>query len=218
MSTDRTRFTLAWSSAALAPAAANLHDTTAFRYNVLVHGFDTALIAGDDRGGDAFGALTFTRVLGQAWELHGEAAWREHEAVLLGGKYTTRLRHHFHRRVLYSAQHPVLSGYVVSPLLPGASTMCFSTPERIASASCPAGKQWDLSAGGRQSQRPQLYRHLRRQSKIRQPLFFLSAPANPGRQQHIGLRRNALLHSHFHRSPLPAMNNETSTQRSAISR
>ena len=37
---------LAWSSAALAPAAENLHDTTAFRYNVLVHGFDTSLIAG----------------------------------------------------------------------------------------------------------------------------------------------------------------------------
>ena len=76
-------FTLAWSTAALAPAAANLHDTTAFRYNVLAHGFDTSLIAGDDRGGDAFGGLTFTRVLGQAWELHGEAAWREHEAILL---------------------------------------------------------------------------------------------------------------------------------------
>jgi hypothetical protein len=84
-------FTLAWSTAALAPAAANLHDASAFRYNVLVHGFDTALIAGDDRGGDAFGGITFTRVLGQAWELHGEAAWREHEAALLGAKYTTRL-------------------------------------------------------------------------------------------------------------------------------
>jgi hypothetical protein len=77
-------FALAWSSAALAPASANLHDTTAFRYNVLVHGFDTSLIAGDDRGGDAFGGLTFTRVLGEAWEIHGEAAWREHEAILLG--------------------------------------------------------------------------------------------------------------------------------------
>ena len=55
-----------------------------------MYGFDTSLIAGDDRGGDAFGALTFTRVLGQAWELHGEAAWREQEAILLGGKYTTQ--------------------------------------------------------------------------------------------------------------------------------
>ncbi len=38
--------TLAWSTAALASAQANMHDTTALRYNVLVHGFDTALIAG----------------------------------------------------------------------------------------------------------------------------------------------------------------------------
>ena len=80
--------TLAWSSAALAPAGTNLHDTTAFRYNVLVRGFDTSLIAGKDRGGDSFGALTFTRVFGQAVELHGEAAWREQAAALLGAKYT----------------------------------------------------------------------------------------------------------------------------------
>jgi hypothetical protein len=80
---------LAWSTAALAPAGSNLHDTTAFRYNVLVHGFDTSLIAGDDRGGDAFGGLTFTRVFGQAWEMHGEAAWREQGAILMGAKYTT---------------------------------------------------------------------------------------------------------------------------------
>jgi len=81
-------FTLAWSTAALAPEH-NVHDTTAFRYNVLVRGFDTSLIAGHDRGGDSFEALTFTRVLGEAFEIHGEAAWREHEAVLIGGKYTT---------------------------------------------------------------------------------------------------------------------------------
>jgi hypothetical protein len=78
----------AWSTAAVAPATANLHDTTAFRYNVLVRGFDTSLIAGHDRGGDSFGALTFTHVVGQAWEVHGEAAWREQAAVLLGAKYT----------------------------------------------------------------------------------------------------------------------------------
>jgi hypothetical protein len=81
---------LAWSTAALAPSQSDLHDTTALRYNVLVRGFDTSLIAGDDRGGDAFGGLTFTRVVGQAWELHGEAVWREHAAALLGAKYTTR--------------------------------------------------------------------------------------------------------------------------------
>lgn len=82
--------TAAWSTAELAPRGATLHDTTAVRYNVLVRGFDTALIAGDDRGSDAFGGLTFTRVLGQAWEIHGEALWREQAAVVLGAKCTLR--------------------------------------------------------------------------------------------------------------------------------
>jgi len=79
---------LAWSTAEFAPKGSNLRDTLAFRYNFLVRGFDTSLIAGNDRGGDSFGALTFTRVIGQALEMHGEAAWREHLAVLLGAKYT----------------------------------------------------------------------------------------------------------------------------------
>lgn len=78
----------AWSTAALAPAGSNLHDTTAVRYNVLVHEFDTALIAGHDRGGDSFGGFTFTRVVGQAWEVHGEGMWREQAAALVGAKYT----------------------------------------------------------------------------------------------------------------------------------
>jgi hypothetical protein len=81
--------TLAWSTAALAPKSSGLRDTVAFRYNILVHSWDTALIAGNDRGGDSFGGLTFTRVLGSAWEIHGEALWREQAAVLVGGKYTT---------------------------------------------------------------------------------------------------------------------------------
>jgi hypothetical protein len=84
----RHALTIAWSSASLAPAGSALRDTTAFRYNVLVRGFDTSLIAGNDRGGDSFGALTFTRVLGQAWEIHGEAAWREQAAALIGAKCT----------------------------------------------------------------------------------------------------------------------------------
>ncbi|MGB8259147.1 MAG: hypothetical protein WCE75_02300 [Terracidiphilus sp.] len=81
--------TAVWSSAVLAPAGSGLRDTATMRYNVLVHGFDTALIAGKDRGSDSFGALTFTRVVGQAWEAHGEAAWRGQGALLAGVKYTT---------------------------------------------------------------------------------------------------------------------------------
>jgi hypothetical protein len=84
----RHALTIAWSSASLAPANSTLRDTTAFRYNVLVRGFDTSLIAGNDRGGDSFGAFTFTRVLGQAWEVHGEASWREQGAALIGAKCT----------------------------------------------------------------------------------------------------------------------------------
>lgn len=79
----------AWSTAQLARNGMMVRDTTAVRYNVLLRGFDTSLIAGNDRGGDSFGALTFTRVVGQAWEVHGEATWREREAILLGAKYTT---------------------------------------------------------------------------------------------------------------------------------
>jgi hypothetical protein len=81
--------TFAWSTAELARKGMMVRDTTAIRYNVLMRGFDTAFIAGNDRGSDSFGAITFTRVVGQAWEVHGEATWREHAAILAGAKYTT---------------------------------------------------------------------------------------------------------------------------------
>lgn len=85
----RHAITFAWSTAELARKGMLVRDTTAVRYNVLVRGFDTSFIAGNDRGGDSFGAVTFTRVVGQAWELHGEATWREGAALLVGAKYTT---------------------------------------------------------------------------------------------------------------------------------
>lgn len=81
--------TFAWSTAELAREGMMVSDTTAVRYNILMKGFDTSFVAGNDRGSDSFGALTFTRVLGQAWELHGEATWREGAALLAGAKYTT---------------------------------------------------------------------------------------------------------------------------------
>jgi hypothetical protein len=137
--------TLAWSSAALAPAAANLHGTTAFRYNILVHGFDTALIAGDDRGGDAFGGLTFTRVLGEAWELHGEAAWREHEAVLLGAKYTTGSGITFIGEFFTPPNIPYYRDATVSPLA-GRQSYAFFTAYKNRLRELPRWKQWDVSA------------------------------------------------------------------------
>jgi hypothetical protein len=137
-------FTVAWSTAALVPAAANLHDTTAFRYNVLVHGFDTSLIAGDDRGGDAFGAAAFTRVLGQAWEIHGEAAWREQGAILLGGKYTTKNGVGFLGEFFTPPNIPYYQDVTLSPLT-GRQHYGFVRAGKNRLRELPGWKQWDLA-------------------------------------------------------------------------
>jgi hypothetical protein len=138
-------FTLAWSTAALVPAAANLHDTTAFRYNVLVHGFDTSLIAGDDRGGDAFGGLTFTRVLGQSWEVHGEAAWREHEAILIGAKHTTARGVTFIAEYFTPPNTPYYRDTAISPLA-SRQNYLFLDAGKNRLRERPGWKEWDLSA------------------------------------------------------------------------
>jgi hypothetical protein len=139
-------FSLAWSSTALSSAnLPNLRDTMAFRYNVLVHGFDTALIAGDDRGGDAFGAVTFTRVFGQAWEMHGEASWREQGAVLLGGKYTTTSGITFIGEFFAPPNIPYYRDTAVSPLA-GRQHYGFLRASKSRLRELPGWKQWDLTA------------------------------------------------------------------------
>ena len=138
-------FTLAWSTAALAPAVENLHDTTAFRYNVLVHGFDTSLIAGDDRGGDAFGGLTFTRVLGESWEMHGEAAWREHEAILIGAKHTTASGITFIAEFFTPPNIPYYRDMAISPLAPRQNYL-FLDVGKNRLRERPGWKEWDLGA------------------------------------------------------------------------
>jgi hypothetical protein len=136
---------LAWSSAALAPAAANLHDTTAFRYNILVRGFDTSLIAGDDRGGDAFGGLTFTRVFGQAWELHGEGAWREQGAILMGAKYTTTSGISFIGEFYTPPNIAYYRDMPISPLA-GRQHYAFLYAGKSRLRELPGWKEWDLDA------------------------------------------------------------------------
>ena len=136
--------TMAWSTAALAPASANLHDTAAFRYNVLVHGFDTSLIAGDDRGGDAFGGVNFTRVLGEAWEIHGESAWREHAAELLGAKYTTTTGITFIGEFFTPPNIPY---FQTSPMqVNGRQHYLFLAAGKSRLRELPGWKQWDLAA------------------------------------------------------------------------
>jgi hypothetical protein len=136
---------LAWSTAALAPAGSNLHDTTAFRYNVLVHGFDTSLIAGNDRGGDSFGGLTFTRVFGQAWELHGEAAWREQGAILMGAKCTTAWGISFIGEFYTPPNTAYYRDSAISSTA-GRQHYAFLYAGKSRLRELPGWKQWDLSA------------------------------------------------------------------------
>jgi hypothetical protein len=136
---------VAWSSAMLAPSRSNLHDTTAFRYNVLVHGFDTSLLASHDRGGDTEGALTFTRVLGQAWELHGEAAWREQAAVLVGGKFMTTGGISFIAEFFAPPNTVYFRDTTVSPLA-GRQHYAFFDVSKSRLRERPGWKEWDLGA------------------------------------------------------------------------
>jgi hypothetical protein len=110
-----------------------------------VHGFDTSLIAGDDRGGDAFGALAFTRVLGEAWEIHGEAAWREHEAILLGAKFTTTKGITFLGEYFTPPNIPYFQTMTASPLN-GRQNYIFLDAGKTRLRERPGWKQWDLSA------------------------------------------------------------------------
>jgi hypothetical protein len=137
---------LAWSSAALAPAGSNLHDTTAFRYNIMLRGFDTSLIAAYDHGGDGpIGALTFTRVLGQAWEIHGEGVYRQQGALLLGAKYTTS------NGITFIGEFytpPNIATYRSTTLSPTAGRQHYAlfNAGKSRLRELPEWKQWDLSA------------------------------------------------------------------------
>jgi hypothetical protein len=135
---------VAWSTATLSPANSGLHDTTAVRYNVLAHGFDTSLIAGNDRGADSFGGFTFTRVLGQAWELHGEGMWRERGAALLGAKCTTRSGITFIGE-FYTP--PNIAYYRDMSTSPGAGRQhyAFFNASKSRLRELPGWKEWDLS-------------------------------------------------------------------------
>jgi hypothetical protein len=83
--------TVAWASAGLVDThRPGMRETLAFRYNTLIAGFDTSLIVAHDRGAATLAGGNFTRVFGEAVEVHGEFAWRERAAVLAGGKYTLR--------------------------------------------------------------------------------------------------------------------------------
>lgn len=87
--TGRHAFSAVWASAGLLDThLPGMRETTAFRYNTLLDGFDTSLIVSHDRGGATFTGANFTRVFGESIEVHGEFARRTASAALAGGKYT----------------------------------------------------------------------------------------------------------------------------------
>lgn len=136
--------TFAWSTAALAPPHSSLRDTTAFRYNVLVRGFDTALIAGNDRGEDTFGGVTFTRVVGQAWEVHGEAVWREQLAALIGAKCTLPSGVTFIGEFYTPPNTPAFRDASTSTIA-GRQRYAFFTAGKTRLRELPGWKEWDVS-------------------------------------------------------------------------
>lgn len=87
----RHALTAAWASGGvLQRHRPGLREVTAFRYNALVAGFDSSLIYARERGRPAFTGANFTRVIGEAVEIHGEVAHRDGTSVLAGGKYSFR--------------------------------------------------------------------------------------------------------------------------------
>jgi len=136
--------TAAWSTAELARKGMMVRDTRAIRYNVLMRGFDTSFIAGHDRGDDSFGAVTFTRVVGQAWEVHGEATWREHLAFLLGAKYTTATGVTFIGEFYTPPNIPYYRGIGVPPWA-GRQHYGFLNAGKTRLRELPGWKEWDVS-------------------------------------------------------------------------
>lgn len=135
--------TAVWSTAHFAPAGAIEYDTAAFRYNVLIRGFDTAAIAGHDNGADSFGGLTFTRVVGEAWEIHGEAVWREQAAALMGAKYTLRSGITFLGEFYTPPNIPYYRDMSVSSLA-GRQHYLFADVSKSRLRELPGWKEWDL--------------------------------------------------------------------------
>lgn len=105
--------------------------TTAVRYNTLIAGFDSAVIYAHDRGLRDFWGANFTRVFGEALEIHGEIAHRDNTAVLIGGKY-----------MLPGSIGTIAEFY--SPGDPRAGRFAFFSAGKSRLRELPGWKQWDV--------------------------------------------------------------------------
>lgn len=85
----RHAITAAWASGGMLQRhRPGLNETFALRDNFMIAGFDASVIFAQERGRQLFAGANFTRVVGEAVEIHAEVAHREATAVLAGGKYS----------------------------------------------------------------------------------------------------------------------------------
>jgi hypothetical protein len=135
-----------WASAGLLQRhRPGMRETAALRYNALIGGFDTSAIVAYDRGGPAFVGGNFTRVVGQAIEVHSEIAWREGVAVLVGGKYT----HGSGVSIIAELYTPPNSDYYRPGGMPAAAGRQHHGYLRISKSrlrELPGWKEWDVAA------------------------------------------------------------------------
>jgi hypothetical protein len=129
----RHAITAVWASAGvLGQSRAGMTDTTALRYNTMIAGFDSALIFAHDGGRRDFYGANFTRVVGEALEIHGEFAHRDSNAALFGGKYMLR-----------SGVNTIFEFY--SPPAPRLGRYLFLSAGKSRLRELPGWKQWDVS-------------------------------------------------------------------------
>ena len=115
-------------------ATGDLPDKVAFRYNAMIAGFDSSLIYAKDVNGRSFGGANFTRVIGEAVEVHGEYGYRAGaSAAVIGGKYALRSGVGFIGEY-YWAPGPARRGYT------------FFNVGKSRLRNLPGWKEWDVSA------------------------------------------------------------------------
>ena len=129
----RHALTAVWATAGVfGSRLAGMTDTAALRYNTMIAGFDSALIFAHDSGRPDFYGGNFTRVVGEALEVHGEFAHRDSNAVLAGGKYMLR-----------SGVNTIFEWY--SPPAPRLGRYVFVSVGKSRLRELPGWKQWDVS-------------------------------------------------------------------------
>jgi hypothetical protein len=136
--------TVAWASGGLLDThPPTLKETLAFRYNVLMRGWDTSVIVGQDRGAGNFYGANFTRVFGQAIEIHGEAGVRHNAMVLFGGKYTHRSG--WGGIVEYYRPDGSVTPVAGLPPVPPGDQYLFARAAKSRVRELPGWKEWDVA-------------------------------------------------------------------------